>query len=234
VHPWEGLAPAAADEDGDLPPFAAEPPPPSTSRTLLEIPVLLLIAAVVALVFKGYVAQAFFIPSESMTPTLAIGDRVVVSRLAYRLHDPRRGDLVVFDEPGTVAEADGSILPLRIARDVIEGLGMTEPPETEFIKRVIGLPGEAISATGGVVHINGAPLEEPYLPEGVVTDDFGPYTVPEDHVFVLGDNRSNSRDSRFLGPAPECPDGPPCAIPYDAIVGRAFLLLWPPSNTGYL
>ena len=188
-------------------------PEPSWRRLLLELPLLLAVALFAAWALKANVAQAFHIPSGSMEPQLEVGDRVVVSRLAYRLHDPRRGDIIVFDAPGGGGE--GSWFG-----EVLEGAGLREPDETELIKRVVGLPGEVVEARGGRVLVNGRELVEPYLPPDVATADFGPVTVPDDHVFVLGDNRGSSLDSRFaLGP-----------VPRDRIVGRAIARVWPPGR----
>lgn len=151
-----------------------------------------------------------------MEPQLEVGDRVVVSRVAYRLHEPRRGDIVVFD---AVEGDDGGGLG-GIVTEALEGVGLRRPDETELIKRVIALEGEVVTARGGRVLIDGRELVEPYLPDDVATGDFGPVTVPLDHVFVLGDNRGASDDSRFgLGP-----------VAVDRIVGRAMARVWPPGR----
>jgi len=184
--------------------------------------VLLVIAAIVALLIKTFLVQAYSIPSGSMTPQLEVGDRVAVSSLADRLHDPRRGDIVVFDSPAPATDDDGS-LPERVGRDLLEGVGVISPDDDVLIKRVIGLPGEEIQARNGRVFIDGRELVEPYLPEAVATADFGPMVVPDDAVFVLGDNRANSQDSRFIGP-----------IPVDSITGRAIARIWPPDRLAYL
>jgi signal peptidase I len=151
-------------------------------------------ALLVALVIKAFLFQAFYIPSESMEPTLEVGDRVLVNKLSYDLHDVNRGDIIVFHRPPD------------------------EPPSEidDLIKRVVGLPGDTIEGRGGTVYVNGTALAEPYLPEGTVTDPFAPVQVPEDQVFVMGDNRGDSRDSRVFGP-----------IDQDLIVGRAFVTVWP-------
>ncbi len=184
---------------------------------------MLAIAIAVAFVVKAFVAQAFFIPSESMYPQLTEGDRVVVSRVAYDLHDPRRGDIVVFDSPEPAAKADKRSFPVRIIGDVLETVALKEPDETELIKRVIGLPGETVEAIGGTVYIDGRPLVEPYLAPGVVTADFGPEPVPEGRLWCMGDNRGNSRDSRVIG-----------SIPMENIVGRAIARVWPPTRGAFL
>lgn len=191
-------------------------------RFLVELPALVLVAAVVALLLKTFLVQAYSIPSGSMTPQLEVGDRVAVSALSGRLHDPRRGDIVVFDSPAAARRDEGA-LPARIGRDLLEGLGLATPDDDVLIKRVIGLPGETIEARGGTVFVNGRQLVEPYLPAGVVTDDFGPVIVFDDTYFVLGDNRANSQDSRFIG-----------AIPLDSITGRAIARIWPPGRFAYL
>jgi signal peptidase I len=157
-----------------------------------------------------------------MEPQLAVGDRVFVSRIAYRLHDPRRGDIIVFDAPPDAAgvEGGGGGGIGGFIGEVLQGVGLQRPDETELIKRVIGLEGEVLEARGGRVLVNGRELQEPYLPPDVATADFGPVTVLPDHVFVLGDNRANSLDSRFaLG-----------QVPVDRIVGRAVARVWPPTR----
>ena len=172
---------------------------------------------------KATLAQAFSIPSASMEPQLRDGDRVVVSRLAYRLHDPRRGDVVVFPSPAIPPEETGAVEGL--VHDVLESVGLRDPGDRELIKRVIGLPGETIEGRDGAVWIDGRRLVEPYLADGTVTGDFGPLTLSDGHVFVLGDNRSNSRDSRF-------PEVGPIAV--DTIVGRATHRIWPPTRAAFL
>ncbi len=211
VHTTDGRpTPAASGGDSQL----------SWRRLLVELPVLLLVALVAAWLLKGFVAQAYHIPSRSMEPQLEVGDRVVVSRVAYRLHDPRRGDIVVFDAPPSIGDGDDGGGIGHFLTEALEGVGLRRPDETELIKRVIGLPGERIEAHGGRVFIDGRELVEPYLPATVTTADFGPVTVPDDHVFVLGDNRGSSADSRFgLGP-----------VPVDRIVGRAVARVWPPGR----
>jgi len=195
---------------------------PKSRRLLIEGVVLVGVAVVAALLLKTFVAQAFSIPSASMEPQLEPGDRVLVSRMAYRLHDPRRGDVIVFDAPNQPV-ADEPLLPIRLVEDVLEGVGLKHPDETELIKRVVGLEGEVVEARAGRVLIDGRELVEPYLPADVATSDFGPVTVPPGNVFVLGDNRGDSADSRVIGP-----------IPVDSIVGRAIARAWPPWRWAWL
>ncbi|MDQ2650961.1 MAG: signal peptidase I [Actinomycetota bacterium] len=192
-------------------------------RWLLELPVLLVAAIVLTLLVKGFLAQAFFIPSASMEPQLREGDRVVVSRTSYRLHDVHRGDIVVFPSPAVPADDESFVE--GIFHDVLEAVALRDPGDRELIKRVVGLPGEVIEGRNGRVTIDGVILEEPYLPAGVSTTDFGPLEVPAEHVFVMGDNRNNSHDSRF-------PDIGPIEV--DTIVGRAIARVWPPGRTAFL
>jgi signal peptidase I len=189
-----------------------EPTPqkPDRLRSAVEWVAVIVGALVVALVVKTFLFQAFFIPSGSMEPTLEKGDRVLVNKLSYDLHDVHRGDVIVFElDPGDVGP---------------DGI-------KDLIKRVIGLPGDVIETRDGVVYINDQPLDEPYLTDGTKTGDatdgqnpsIERQTVPEGHVYVLGDNRSNSADSRYRGP-----------IAIESIVGRAFVLVWPPGDIGSL
>jgi signal peptidase I len=201
----------------------AEPLPRKKIPAIVELPLLALAALAVTLIVKALLAQAFYIPSGSMEPQLRQQDRVVVSRTAYRLHDPNRGDIVVFPSPAVPEEDHGLVDGL--VDDVLDTIAVGDRGDRELIKRIVGLPGEVIEGRGGRVHIDGRALIEPYVPPGVLTDDFGPFTVPEDHVFVMGDNRPNSHDSRFADIGP---------IEIDSIVGRAIALVWPPSRAAFL
>ena len=187
----------------------------------VELALLIVAAIALSLLVRANVAQAFYIPSGSMEPQLEVGDRVLVSRTSYHLHDVHRGDIVVFPHPA--AAPDDAPLVERAVRDLLEALAIREPGEDELIKRVIALPGETVSAQDGHVVIDGRRLVEPYLSDAVATAEFGPVTVPDGHVFVMGDNRTNSSDSRVIG-----------TIPIDSIVGRAVARIWPPDRTAFL
>ena len=221
---WKPALDAPDIEDG-LPPFAVEQPP-AAKRAAREIPVLLVTAAVIAWVIKSFVAQAFYIPSESMVPQLEVNDRVVVSHLAYNLHDPNRGDIVVFHDPRNGANGDDGgkdNLIVRFIRGVGGAVGLVQPSTEEFIKRVVALPGETVEAKSGRIYVNGRLLFEPYLPAGTVTSDFAPVVIPEGALWVMGDNRGNSSDSRFFGP-----------IRKSTVIGRAVLRVWPPGSASFL
>lgn len=146
-------------------------------------------------VVRPFVVEPFLIPSESMSPTLEPGDRVLAVKPLYLVAEPGRGDLAVFDH------GSGAV-----------------------IKRVVGLPGDVISVEDGVLVVNGQPIDEPYVDYGLTDSTFfGPETVPEGHVFVMGDNRSNSRDSRTTGPVAE-----------EDLIGRVVLRFWPLEMAGSL
>ena len=199
---------------------------PTVARTLAEIPILLVVAAVIAFLVKSFLAQAYYIPSGSMLPQLKVDDRVVVSKLAYKTHDPRRGDIIVFDDPRTGSSTTESTERTGVSkwvRKVGEGVGVIQPSTDEFIKRVIGLPGDTVEGHDGSVFINGKKLVEPYLPEGVETSDFAPQTVENGRLWVMGDNRSGSADSRVFG-----------QIKISTIVGRALVKVWPFSHISFL
>jgi signal peptidase I len=200
--------------------------PPTRSQLAKEIPLLIGLAILIAFLVKTLVAQAFYIPSGSMIPQLNIGDRVVVSKLAYDLHDPNRGDVIVFDAPPRAPGAQQATKRTgvgRVVRDIFESIGVLQPSTEEYIKRVIGLPGESVQGKDGHVFVNGRELVEPYLPPGDVTSDFGPVVVPKGGLWVMGDNRTNSSDSRVFGP-----------IRRRTVVGRAILRVWPASRAAFL
>jgi signal peptidase I len=166
------------------------------ARQVIEWVVLIAVALVVALIVKTFLFQAFYIPSDSMVPTLKVHDRVLVNKLSYKMHSVHRGDIVVFTKP---------------------------PKETndikDLVKRVIGLPGETVEAHGGHIYIDGRQLSEPYLPSTVVQRAFLPVKIPPHDVWVMGDNRDQSEDSRVFGPIKE-----------SSIVGRVFVRIWPPNR----
>ncbi len=169
-------------------------------RGLVEWVAVVVGAVVVALLVKTYLVQAFRIPSSSMEQTLQIGDRVMVNKLSYRFGEPSPGDVVVFTRP--------------------EGAGTDPTAPEDLIKRVIGVGGDTIATVDGVLQRNGAPVDEPYLQPGTVTTGLEqPVTVPDGQLWVMGDNRTNSSDSRVFGP-----------IPVDSVVGRAEVVMWPPGR----
>lgn len=189
-----------------------------------EVPALVLISLAVAILIKTFLVQAFFIPSASMEPTLMPGDRVLVSKLAYRFGDVGRRDVVVFENSDPALRPDRSVLG-SFLHWLGEGLGFARPEDEDLIKRVIGVSGDTVEIRDRTVYVNGEPLAEPYLtPDArAAMGDYGPVTVPEGMLFVLGDNRGNSADSRAIGFVPE-----------DRVVGRAFVIIWPPSDLGGL
>ena len=186
-----------------------------------ELPGLILIAFVLALLIKTFLVQAFYIPSASMVPTLEVGDRVLVNKLVYDFGVPQRNDVIVFEDPNAPEIERGFFED--VWHWLTEGLGFATEAEQDFIKRVIAIPGDEIEIKEGEVFINGEPMEDA---PGVQRDttNFSPITIKEDHVFVMGDNRANSSDSRSILNQ----------IPYDKIVGKAFVLLWPPSRLEWL
>jgi signal peptidase I len=192
---------------------------------LHEVPILVLIALVLAILVKTFLVQAFFIPSESMEPTLMTGDRVLVNKVVYRIGDIHRFDIIVFANPHPALEPDRGPIGAFV-HWLGEGIGLARPPDEDYIKRVIGLPGETVEIRDHSVYVDGKALDEPYLTSDAraAMVDYGPVSVPANSLFVLGDNRGHSGDSRFgLG-----------FIPEDKVIGRAFVIIWPPSDLGLL
>jgi signal peptidase I len=178
--------------------------PRSLRRTILEWVGVIGGGVIIALVIEALLVQAFWIPSPSMVPTLNVGDRVLVNKLSYRLHDVHRGDLIVFERPP-------------------ESSGNGENDIRDLIKRVIAVGGDTIEQRNNLVYVNGDRVDEPYLEPGTPTENLPRQTIPEGHVFVMGDNRTNSEDSRVFGPVDE-----------DRIVGRAFVRVLPLGDIGWL
>jgi signal peptidase I len=233
VDPPAGAAPPpSGNGDGGEPSGTPDVPPRreakrSSARVALEWGILIVVAIVIAIVIKTFLFQAFYIPSESMVPTLEVGDRVLVNKLSYDLHDLHRGDIVVFEaKPNTEWHRAGI---------------------DDLVKRVIALPGETITqCKTNRVCIDNRLLDESYLPKGTITtipttlpsitntdgkqvlvcdadSPKGGCKVPAGKVFVMGDNRTNSQDARANGPIKE-----------SSIVGRVFLRIWPPGRIGFM
>jgi signal peptidase I len=195
----------------------------STRGSLIELVTIVAVALGLALGIQAFLVKPFRIPSESMVPTLAVGQRVLVDRITKNFDDYDRGDVLVFKPPAGadtntcgVEHTDRSACP-----DPTE-----DRSDTNFIKRVVGVGGDRLSVRGGRVYINGRGLEEPYarlddtcpicnLPEEI--------TIPDGYYFMMGDNRGASADSREWGPVPE-----------DWVIGQAFATYWPPGKIGTL
>jgi signal peptidase I len=229
------LAPAPASEpdggsgkpepDKDAP--AANKKKKSFGRELLTIVVA---AAILTLLVKAFLIQVYRIPSASMENTLEVGDRVLVNKVVYHFRGIARGDIVVFsgqDSWGPDAPPPSSNPVVRVFDDALSGLGL-HSDQTFYIKRVIGLPGDHVACcTDGKVTVNGVPLtEDQYLFEGNPPSTFKfNVVVPSGHLWVMGDHRSDSDDSRYHSGDPGYG-----AIPENQVVGRAFLIIWPPSQ----
>ncbi len=206
-----------------------------------ELPILIVIALAIALVIKAFVVQPFFIPSSSMEDTLMIGDKVLVNKLVYHFRGIHRGDIVVFDgtgswnpvPPPTRPSADPLVraydATLRPLFDAIGGLFGTPADQTDFIKRVIGLPGDHVMCCNaqGLVTVNGVPLHESsYLYPGAAPSLIRfSITVPPGRLWVMGDNRQVSDDSRTRLSRPG--HG---TVPENEVIGRAFVIVWPPGR----
>ncbi len=216
-----------------------EPPPVERHHTSFwkELPVLLLVAFLLAFLVKSFVVQAFYIPSGSMEQTLEVGDRVLVNKLVYKTRDIARGDVVVFNGVDSftpeVEIAQPTELVARIADWFGRTFGFAPPDERDFVKRVIGVGGDRVACCDaqGRVTVNGVGLDETaYLyPGNAPSDVVFDVVVPEGKLWVMGDHRGASSDSRsHLGD----PGGG--FVPVDRVIGRAFAVLWPGDNAQWL
>jgi signal peptidase I len=158
-----------------------------------------------------------------MEPTLDVGDRVVVNRLAYRLGEPEHGQVVVFLRPSAAEQAPSGGPLSWVRRAVAQGLGGTPPGSEDLIKRVVGLPGDVVEGRDGHLVRNGRRVDEPYLQSGTFTSEFLKVRIKPGHYWVMGDNREDSADSRVFG-----------QIDRSALVGRAVLTVWPVPHSGGL
>jgi signal peptidase I len=199
--------------------------PHGVAGALRELVPLVLSALVLAILIKSFLIQAFFIPSGSMEPTLRPGDRILVCRVCKVFSDPTYGDVVVFSDPHPAPHEDRGIVG-GFAHWLGEGIGIARPADDDFIKRVIALGGDTWELRRGVLFVNGARVREPYLAPERDSRDFGPETVPNGMLFVLGDNRMHSGDSRFP------PPGGLGYVPEDKVVGEAFVIAWPLGRIG--
>ena len=212
--------------------------PKKRGSFLRELPFLILIALVLALLIKTFLVQAFFIPSGSMQNTLQIGDRVLVNKLVYRIRDVHRGEIIVFRGPTswqdnpefTTSEPSNPIS--KFFHDIGSALGVAAPSSKDFIKRVIGVAGDHVVCCDpqGHVTVNGHPLTEPYRYPGAKPSDTNfDVTVPKGRLWVMGDHRNMSADSRA-----HISDGEDGTVPTGNVIGRAFIRVWPPSDWGTL
>jgi signal peptidase I len=226
--------PGRLGDRADLPPAGTAPEAPPYHEederpagllaVVRETVVLVALAVLLAVVFKTFLVAAFYIPSGSMESTLNISDRVLVEKVSYRFGAIERGDVIVFvhDEAG-VEPASPSNPVTGFFSSLGQAIGVVPPSDRDFIKRVIGLPGDTITCNKGKLIRNGVPVDEPYLDPGITTDGCRTTKVGSGELFVMGDNRTNSQDSRSFG-----------VIRRSDVVGRAFVRIWPLNHTGWL
>ncbi|WP_408629850.1 signal peptidase I [Amycolatopsis aidingensis] len=208
-----------------------------------ELPILIVVALVFAFLIQQFIARVYMIPSGSMEETLhgcpgCTPDRILVDKLVYNFSDPEPGEVVVFKGPETWTENDlpsqeSSNGVVRFFRSIGSVFGLAPPDEKDFVKRIIATGGQTVECCDAQnrVTVDGIPLDEPYIhwePGAEHTQrEFGPVTVPEGTVWVMGDNRNNSSDSRYQGGG-----GVRGVVPVDNIIGKARFIVLPPSRWG--
>ncbi len=212
-----------ADGSAYEPPEELADKKPKRKSFLAELPVLIIIALAIAIILKALLVQAFWIPSQSMVPTLLVDDRVFVNKL-MAFTDLERGDVVVFISPFADEGAPAEPVGTRILETLKQTFGITSTAvPDDLIKRVIGLPGETVEILDNHVQVDGVVLDEPYLADNVQMSDMAPRTLRNDELWVMGDNRDFSSDSRRFGP-----------IKVNNVIGRAFVRFWPTDRWGGL
>jgi signal peptidase I len=218
--------PAAADEDRKPEEGGGKRSPAGSA---LEFVLIVVVALGLALGIQAFLVKPFRIPSGSMEPTLDVGQRVLVSRVNYHVGDPGRGDVVVFKPP---VGADDNRNECGVPNFEPPARGQPCPRATRarsdqnFIKRIVGEPGDRLKVVGGRVYIDGKRQNEPFIQPDEACDICNlpkEITIPPDHFFMMGDNRGASADSRFWGPVHE-----------DQLIGQAFFTYWPPKRIGTL
>ena len=232
---WQTRGSRPGPPDQDTPDEPARAPAAKKRKHFWrELLIIVVVAAAITLLVKAFVVQVYRIPSASMENTLQVGDRVLVNKLVYHFRGVARGDIVVFsgqDSWGPDAPPPASDPLVRLWDDVLSDIGLSSS-QTYYIKRVIGLPGDRVACcTDGKVTVNGVPLTETsYLyPGDAPSFPFKAVTVPPGHLWVMGDHRGDSDDSRY-----HTSDPGGGAVPENEVVGRAFLIIWPPSQFGDL
>jgi signal peptidase I len=193
------------------------------ASSVLELVTIVAVALGLALAIQAFVVKPYRIPSASMVPTLQVKQRVLVDRITMHFSNPGRGDIVVFKPP---LGADSDQCGVPHPPDQACPRPTPQKSSTNFIKRVVGLPGEHLKVINGRVWINGKPLKEPYIrpdPSCEICDLPREITIPPGHFFMMGDNRGESDDSRTWGP-----------VPKKWIIGKAFFTYWPPKRIGTL
>lgn len=221
---------------------AAGKAPKKKGSLLKELPVLLVVAFLLALLIKTFILQAFFIPSGSMEPTLhgcigCAGDRVLVNKVVYNFTEPKPGEIIVFRGPESWAPEFTVREPANVVQGALVALGRaigTAPPnEKDFIKRVIATGGQTVQCcdTEGRLTVDGDPLTEPYIANNnpIELRAFGPITVPEGRLWMMGDNRGGSADSRS-----HVDDGNFGTVAVDDVIGKASVIVWPFGRAGFL
>jgi signal peptidase I len=202
-------------------------------RFLGEMPGLIIMSLILAILIKTFLVQAFYIPSESMRDTLQVNDRILVSKVPYYFHDPKRGDVIVFSEPDPAKQVHRGTID-GFFHWLIQGIGFQKPDNQDFIKRVIGVPGDTVWAKNDKVYVNGHMLNEPYVRGS--TSNFDKVKVPPNMYFVMGDNREQSEDSRYgLGVTADPQKMPGIGfIPRQNVIGKAWVIVWPRDHWGTL